>query len=478
MRLYSGQNLKIAFGLRPCIGFLALALASCTSTTSNDEIEAGIEAMKRVGLPADSLHTSEAASSWVRDRLRSTLTEEDAIRVALLNNPRVQIEFAKIGVDRSRMIQAGLLRNPILNANSKEFRAGTEFEIALTQSFMDILAMAPRIAAASEEHNAVKSEAVSEIVHLVFEVRRACVEMALANHDTRLIKSALDVAEAATHIQRELHAAGNVKDQLVTMDEVTAADVRVELADAEAHESRLREKLNVLLGAWGKDTTWTLEFEIVRPYPVGEAASFERNAIASSLDLQASRASINAAAQYAGIVGWDSALGDASVGVNHKREPTGDSGSGPLFSFAIPVFDSGGNRVGGARAAMQQRLAEYAELAIKIRSAARTLHQDLVSALARWEFLKGVTIPLRARLTRETMRDFNAMQVGVFDVLMSRREELDAERRAVDALKDATLASLNILELVAGRFDVNVVEGSTGKSTDSNNSSHRRRIAP
>lgn len=444
-----------------------LLMEGCAAIPSDDDRAVGADAMRRVGLRDNLLESPDVSREWVRERLRSTITEDDAVRIALLNNPRVVAQFARLGVERSRMIQAGLMKNPVFSGNSKSFSIGTETEFALAQPFLDIFTQATRVAAADAEFGAAKAEVILEIVHLTFDVRRAIVELEIAHQDARLVRSALEVAEAATHIQRQLHAAGNVKDQLVTIDEVTEAELRMELATAESREVRHREKLNVLLGAWGVDTTWTLNANLGQPRPVGDTAIIEQRAIEKSLDLFAMRASINASAQNAGIVGWERFFGDPAVGLNMKREPTGETGFGPAFGIEVPVFDTGRNRQAGADARVREQLALYMGLAVDIRAAARTLREAVAASAERSVYARTVLVPLRARLTRETLRDFNAMQVGVFDVLVARRGELEAERQALAALGESSLAALDLLELVTGRFDRSVFDKGSDDLTKS-----------
>lgn len=447
-----------AYRVIPITVACAVMLAGCTSTNVNDDVGVASEVTRRAGLPTGAFESFDVSQSWVRERLRAVITEEDAIKIALLNNPRVVAEFSRLGVERSHMLQAGLLNNPVFSADINSNSTRTESELALAQPFLEIFMLAPRAAAAEDEYEAQRAVVIGELIRIVFEVRRACVEITYAQHVRRLVQSSVDVAEAATEIQRKLHAAGNVKDQQVTLDEVLESDLRLDLAGVTSQETRLREKLNVLLGAWGSDTTWTLKAELNQPVDVDMTTRLERRVIESSLGLRAARASANSAAQLAGVAGWDWSVGETSIGISKKRDSSAESEVGPIFSFSIPLFDAGQYRADGANALVRQRLAEYSALAIEIRAAARVLRERVLAANERLEYIRKVLVPLRARLTRETMRDFNAMQVGVFDVLMARREEIAAERMALGALSEARMASLDLLELVAGRFDRQVIE--------------------
>jgi cobalt-zinc-cadmium efflux system outer membrane protein len=51
---------------------------------------------------------------------------------------------------------------------------------------------------------------------------------------------------------------------------------------------------------------------------------------------------------------------------------------------------------------------------------------------------------------RETLRNYNAMQIGVFDVFVAKQQEIEARRSYVGTLRDAWLARIDLEELMAG----------------------------
>ena len=68
------------------------------------------------------------------------LTLEEAVRIALLNNRRLQAEFASIGVAKAEWVQAGLLSNPTL-AFSAQFPEGggrANIQASIAQNIVDL----------------------------------------------------------------------------------------------------------------------------------------------------------------------------------------------------------------------------------------------------------------------------------------------------------------------------------------------------
>jgi outer membrane protein TolC len=65
-------------------------------------------------------------------------------------------------------------------------------------------------------------------------------------------------------------------------------------------------------------------------------------------------------------------------------------------------------------------------------------------------FSREVHVPAEQRVVRETLRNYNAMQIGAMDVLRAQGVQLSAERRSVALLADAWNARLDLEELLAG----------------------------
>ena len=128
-------------------------------------------------------------------------------------------------------------------------------------------------------------------------------------------------------------------------------------------------------------------------------------------------------------------------------------GSRPGRGDLDPDLRSGAARAAAARATLREQAARYAALAIEIRSAARVLRERSTALRDRAIYVRQVVLPLKSRLVRETLQNFNAMQIGAFDVLRTRQEEADAGREFVETLRDAWLARLDLAELLAGSLN-------------------------
>jgi outer membrane protein TolC len=96
-------------------------------------------------------------------------------------------------------------------------------------------------------------------------------------------------------------------------------------------------------------------------------------------------------------------------------------------------------------------LERYHGRAIDVRSALRAARNRLASAHARALHHQRILVPARRRAVEQTLLQYNAMQVGVFQLLQARREQLDAELAQVEALREYWTSHAAFDALLAGR---------------------------
>ena len=441
--------------------WLAMGAAGCTDLSpavaaDAARVASNVDARTGVVMPAWSPTTGDGSlSAEALALLANPLTDDAAVKLALLENRSLRARLEALGVARADLVQAGLLRNPVFQADAILFSGGTELELGLAQPFLDLFVRPVRRAAAAADQRRVEAAVTREVIHLVFAVRRACATVRAGDALVARLRESAGAATAARELMQRLHAAGNVTDPQLTAEEIALAQARLALAEGEMTLAEAREGAQVLLGLWGRATQWKLAGELPADALAGlESADVEARAIASSLDLAEWRGRLDALAQAARIHRLEAWLGEGELGVAGRRE-VGESelGLGPSLALPIPLFDGGGAGVAAARAELRAALHEHHALAVEVRSAARRLHTRVTALNAKAAYLGAVNLPLRSRLLRETLQNYNAMQIGAFAVLSARQQELLAVREHLAAQREAWLARLQLEELLAGSFD-------------------------
>jgi outer membrane protein TolC len=118
----------------------------------------------------------------------------------------------------------------------------------------------------------------------------------------------------------------------------------------------------------------------------------------------------------------------------------------------LPIFDQ---QRGTKRVIEAQRdalLERYHGLAINLRSHIRETRNNLGSAHSRSLQYQQTLLPTQAKVFEHTLRQYNAMQLGVFQLLQARREQLDVELEHVETLAEYWTARAAMEALLAGKF--------------------------
>jgi cobalt-zinc-cadmium efflux system outer membrane protein len=409
-----------------------------------------------VAWPEDADGEARVAAT-VDAALATDLTVENAVRIALLNNHEVRALYAELGVAEAELVQAGLLPNPVLNANVRFGLgpSGTGTELGLVQDVMSALQipLKRRVAAANR---AIATRGVAAaLVNLALDVKVAFARLQGAAQMLELRRRVLDTAAAARTVAERQHAAGSITD----LDRATAAaqseDAKLELALAESALAGDREDLNTLLGLWGDRTAWRIAPELP-PLPRETIAEhgLETLAVSQRLDLEVARLrGESAVAQYR-LGRFYGLFPAASLGTAAHREVDGTWSVGPAFDLPIPLFDQRQAELAATAARATAADERYAALAVRIRADVRRAHVRLAAARARAEHYQRVVLPLAATVVAETQREYNAMLVGVFGLLQAKRDEVETGRRAIEALTDYWVSRAELERAVGGMLPI------------------------
>ena len=95
-------------------------------------------------------------------------------------------------------------------------------------------------------------------------------------------------------------------------------------------------------------------------------------------------------------------------------------------------------------------LERYYGAAVDIRSAARDASNRVDSSYARARQYQSVIVPAQARVTQQTLLQYNAMQAGIYQLLDARREELNAELELVETRREYWTAVAELAAISAG----------------------------
>jgi cobalt-zinc-cadmium efflux system outer membrane protein len=397
-----------------------------------------------------------AVQAIVRDMLQKELTAGEAVQIALLNNRGLQATYADLGVAQAEVVQAGLLKNPVFDGDVKFplSGGGTKADLSVVQDFLDVLLIPLRKKVAQAAFESAKLRVTGAVLDLAARTRTAFYAHQAAEQTLELRRTVVAATGASYDLAQRLRRAGNITELDLAQERALYEQSKLDLSRAEVAVLDTRERLNVLMGLWGEQVTWRAAARLPDP-PADEdvpTEGVERRAVERSLELAVARNEVEAAARTLGIRRSFGLLPEASLGAAAERENEGGWSVGPAFSLPIPLFDQGQAAAASAGAELARARERYAATAVEVRSAARAARNRLLATRSQANYYRQVLLPLRRQITEQTQLQYNAMQVGAFQLLQAKRDEVEAGVAYIEALRDYWVARAGLNQITSGRL--------------------------
>ncbi|MFZ2387364.1 MAG: hypothetical protein WAW69_06115 [Polaromonas sp.] len=186
------------------------------------------------------------AATVVNELLKPPLSAEAALRIALLNNPGLQVSLASAGVSLSDTVRAG---------------------------------------------SPAKLRAQQDLTLLSAQARRAWIEAVAAAQSARYLLDAQEASQAAGELARRMTQVGNMSKLQQAREQALLSEATVQLARAQQAAFNAREKLIVVLGLWGEQTRFELPSQLPElPPQAQDLPDVESRVLRERLDLRLAQA--------------------------------------------------------------------------------------------------------------------------------------------------------------------------------------------
>jgi outer membrane protein, heavy metal efflux system len=440
----------------------AMLLAGCAAEPKdNDFAQVQSLAVDRLGKRVQwKGHSAadRAVDAAVHDLLARPLTADAAVQVALLNNAKLQATFEELGIAQADLVQAGLLKNPVLDLSIRFPNvppSKTYLDFAVAENFLDVFLIPARKRIAAAQLQQAKARVANEVLDLAAQTAAAFYAWQGAAQRVELFGTIHDAAAASLDAATRLRQAGNTTELAYLGERAQADRAKVDLANARVDAADARERLNALMGIADDQLNWTAAGRLP-DVPSGEvrAEGLESLAVHQRQDLAAARSEVLTQARVYGVTVDTRFFASADVGVEAERETDGQWRIGPTLAVPIPLFDQGQAAIPRARAVLRQSEQRYAALAIDIRSQVRAARTRLLNARSTAGFYHDEILPTQQRLLDQTQLQYNGMLVGVFQLLQAKRDAIDAAVQYVNALQSYWTARAELERAIGGRLPV------------------------
>ncbi|HEX7831923.1 MAG TPA: TolC family protein [Thermoanaerobaculia bacterium] len=398
--------------------------------------------------------SAQANEERVSAMLAGELTVDEAVAIAVANNPRLQVTLAELGIARADLIEASTITNPVFEF---EWRVPGEpyhpYELRLAQSLIELIQLPRRRAIGRAAFDAAQMRVSSSVLRFAADVRSSYFDLIAATQHVAQSRTILEAARTAAEVAVKQHHAENITDLDLENEQALYEQAKLDLSRAERQLLVAREALIRAMALRDTSVEWRVP-ETFPELPANESdqQQLEQLAAQQRLDVTIARREVEIAQRNVPIARL-AALGEVTVDAHYEREPSGEHTIGPGIELPIPIFNTG--RAARTRAEAEYLRARHMLAALEAESSSqlRAARLTLGEARARVDYYRDVLLPRRRRIVELTKLEHNAMLVGIFQLLQARQNEAEAQSDYIEAQRQYWSARTDLDRVLQGIVD-------------------------
>lgn len=435
----------------------------------------------------------ELVASRVDALLAGGLTAEEAVELTLLNNPGFQSLFEEVGISRAEVVQAGLMRNPVITGLVKFAEGGgrPSIDFGISQEIMDLWQIPIRRKIAKARLEQTIAAVANRAVDLSAQARTAYYRARARQFEEQTLSSSVKLVEESLAIVERQVTSGAASRLDLNLAEAASMDVRLDLIAVR----RQRESAEIELGRMLGLPPNRYPKQLLDPLPASEPSSDTQRllefAVRERLDLRRAEQNLSAAEGElmrqsllifpSVIVGLGmerperQSLPGRNVLADTARSSIRNGGLtapdiqsraerdlqrrqiidfliGPSFQMTVPLFDQNQAQVAIAANRVRQRRKDFQELLILAQSEIEQSLSALRTAREQFEFYRQQAIPIAEANEAGSRNVFKAGAQSILVLLQSQQSLINRRRALVVAQGDYATAYVELERVLGGRL--------------------------
>ncbi|MFK8027135.1 MAG: TolC family protein [Gammaproteobacteria bacterium] len=428
------------------VGFIFIVMG-CTSIPK----DYGMSEVKDMLAHKDittAVNDTDSLESVVQSLLSETISINDVVQLALINNAELHKTYASLGIAAADVYEAGRIRNPILSfsqLNSNQSGERDLITLSFVTSLSDLITLPARKQFAESQFTAMKQSIAADILHIINEVQISYHNYAAALQIQALKKHQHQTATLSSRLAQRYFNAGNISERELSEQSAKASFALFESFDANENALSARKNLANLLGL-SMDASWQITSDLQLPLSTEiDIASLTATANKSRLDLVASISKADRLAKQLGVTQWSRYLGDLDIGIERERETDGAKLTGPVLEWEFPIFSQHTDKKLRQSSDLKIAILDVQQLSNEIHNQvyANYLMTSNAQALVN-EYLQ-IFIPTQTSIVASAQEEESFMLIGTFELLDTKQKEYESYVGLIKALRDYWIAYSNLM---------------------------------
>jgi outer membrane protein TolC len=166
--------------------------------------------------------------------------------------------------------------------------------------------------------------------------------------------------------------------------------------------------------------------------------------------VQAARRELDATANLLGLTRSTRFINALELGRARTKEDAHPFSYGYSIALEVPLFDWGQARTARAEAQYMQAVHRLADVALGAGADVRDAWRNYRHAWEGARHYRDEVVPLRKKISEETLLRYNGMLIGVNELLADSREQATSVTAAIAALRDFWVADATLQAAIDG----------------------------
>lgn len=432
---------------------LAGSLGAC-ATLSSDGGEREVRAQAASLLNQQVAPTTTEARRQLSDTLLAKpLFMEDAVTLALLNNSRLQRQFADLRITETELVASARPRNP--SVSLARLTQGSEHEVdrSIVFDVIGLLLSPVRTPMVKQQYQNAKMLAVQSVLKQAHDTRLAYFEAIASVQRARYASDVQTAAEAGRDLARSLAMAGNISRLDAAREQAFYALATANRVRAEAEASLARERLVRQLGLVNDQSLILPEALPELPATPRVLNQVEQLAMNQRIDVQLAKRHAESTAKALKLSKVTRLVNVLDMGYQHNTYSDAPKQTGVAVTLELPLFDFGNTRVAQAEAIYQRSLAQVTETAVNARSETRIAYAHYRTSYELAKHYRDEVMPLQQQISDEVLLRYNGMLISTFELLAQSQVQVDSMNAYLAALQDFWQAEAELTSSLQGTVD-------------------------
>lgn len=396
----------------------------------------------------------------VQQQIKDGISRQQALGIALKNNPELQVMFETLGIAKSDLEQAGLYTNPNIHCffwppikgQEMEFETGASFKIS------DFWQVPLRRKVQKDVLETVTYTILASILDIMAKTNKAYDKILFTKKQLEtaqdIVKQSMNLKNAIDYRQEFGFSSDLDKhfaNVMVGNSQLEIVHLQTELAQAYINMKNLLGITPTVEPIKLSDNFYGHIEYLAQQLPSLE--QLEEWALSNRPEILNAHMKIK---QYRDTIAFEKSrvFNDVHAGLSYKRDFEGARGMGPSFGLSIPIFDTNNAQISRVEFQLEQAKQELLAIRLAIQKEVQSYYTEFINRQKEIMFYKDTILPSIKKAFAYTDKYEQRMQITMVTLLQTKTTLYQTKLQYNKAYHDALNAFTHLERAVGKRLSL------------------------